>query len=753
MSPGKVTSKEKLNRLIYFFPVQLLFLYLKRRHFTLLIWLVLFLIINSAFASKYGVHLLLLYPEYLSEVNILSHLILGISVGGFIMSFHISSYIINGYRFPFIATLSKPFYKYSINNSLIPFLFLLNYCWALFQYQKNVELLEPLQILQHILAVLGGAAIFMTLCFSYFLSTNLNIVSLSSKASRKRKQKERGGGASQFFGKSTNWYRLMRFSEEGFRTKTYLSDLFKVELARSSKHYEVKTLMRVLSQNRMNATFFELAVLITIFILGFFIEKSIYLVPSGASILLIFTMFMIISSALHSWFKGWSTAVFIVLALIINYTSQFTEFNYRSMALGLKYDGVLIPYDEQAIQAHFKDWQKASETLEAERRVLSRWYANQNQKKPKLIFVNVSGGGLRSGLWTYAVLNSLDTILDQRFLDKVHLISGSSGGMLGAAYYREQKLIGQSIAPDSSYALLSKDLLNPVAFTLAINDIFPRWRKVEDQGESYLLDRGYAFEEQLNQNLDGLLNKRLKDYAAVEYSAKTPTMLFTPTINNDGRRLIVASRPMVFMSAKRFEEKVFEQAEAIDFLSYFDPASPGNTRLSSIIRMSATFPYVMPNISLPTIPEVEIADAGLRDNFGFLGTSKYIVALKDWIEKNTSGVIVVQIKDSPSNIKIRENARSTLLRGLSSPLGGFYSNWLNIQQYNQESMANILKSEMEVPIHMVSFELEHGKDRISLSWHLTKKEKQRIINSIGTEHNRVERNRLKNFLEVAKTKS
>jgi len=662
------------------------------------------------------------------------------------MSFHISSYIINGFRFPFIATLSRPFYKFSLNNSIIPLIFILNYLWALYFYQKDIELVPVAEILKNEVALLAGIGMFTFLTFSYFLSTNWNLGSMSRRSKRKKEQHDSQSGTRQIFGRSLNWYRLIRFQEEGFRTKTYLSHPFKVELARSSEHYEVKTLMRVLAQNRMNATFFELAVLITIFVLGIFVERALYLVPSGASIILIFTMIMIISSALHSWFKGWSTAVFIGLVLLINYASKQAQFNYVSMARGIDYESSVVPYDQGAINAHFNDWQSASETKEAEMRVLDRWKSKQDKLKPKLVFVNVSGGGLRSALWTYAVLSNLDQSLDSNLLQHIHLVSGSSGGMLGAAFFRELGMQDQMLSSDSAVKALSKDLLNPVAFTLAVNDIFPRWRKIEEEGKVYLFDRGYAFEMQLNENLGGLMSKSLKDYRAAEFQAEIPSLLFTPTINNDGRRLLIATRPMNFLTAHSDYGSAFEQAEAIDYMSFFAPLQAENTKLSSVIRMSATFPYVMPNISLPSYPEIEIADAGLRDNFGFLGSSKYLMALKDWIVKNTSGVVVIQIKDSPSEIKIREKTRKSILSNLSSPLGGFYANWLNIQQYNQENIASILKQELGVAFDIIRFELDHGTDRISLSWHLTQKEKLRILESTETKDNLMEKKRLKNLL-------
>ena len=56
--------------------------------------------------------------------------------------------------------------------------------------------------------------------------------------------------------------------------------------------------------------------------------------------------------------------------------------------------------------------------------------------------------------------------------------------------------------------------------------------------------------------------------------------------------------------------------------------------------MSASFPYITPNVNLPSEPSLEIMDAGLADNFGVSDAVLFLYNFKDWISENTSGVIV-----------------------------------------------------------------------------------------------------------------
>ena len=111
---------QKLKRLYFSFPVQLVVMHIKKNHLMMVLWILLLGFVIQALAGRFGIPYLFLDPEYLGNVNALSFFITGICCGMFIMAFNISSYILNSFRFPFLASLSKPFQKYTINNFIIP---------------------------------------------------------------------------------------------------------------------------------------------------------------------------------------------------------------------------------------------------------------------------------------------------------------------------------------------------------------------------------------------------------------------------------------------------------------------------------------------------------------------------------------------------------------------------------------------------------------------------------------------------------
>jgi hypothetical protein len=108
--------------------------------------------------------------------------------------------------------------------------------------------------------------------------------------------------------------------------------------------------------------------------------------------------------------------------------------------------------------------------------------------------------------------------LGSEVYEQIHLITGSSGGMLGAAYYRELRFQNDKkeldyFPQDEHYLYkIGQDALNPVAYTLAVNDLFFRFHRVEYSGRKYPKDRGYAFDLKFNQNTDFVLNHEFDHY-------------------------------------------------------------------------------------------------------------------------------------------------------------------------------------------------------------------------------------------------
>ena len=132
-----MTTAKAYRRFIYSFPIQLVLVLVKKNHLLLLYWIILFGWVTGSISNTFGIPYLFLDPEYMGTVGFSSFFIMGFATGSFIMVYNISSYIVNGYRFPFIATLSRPFLKFSLNNFIVPGLFILVYLTNIIFFQMN----------------------------------------------------------------------------------------------------------------------------------------------------------------------------------------------------------------------------------------------------------------------------------------------------------------------------------------------------------------------------------------------------------------------------------------------------------------------------------------------------------------------------------------------------------------------------------------------------------------------------------------
>src|SRR5690606_23112177 len=147
--------------------------------------------------------------------------------------------------------------------------------------------------------------------------------------------------------------------------------------------------------------------------------------------------------------------------------------------------------------------------------------------KPKMVFVTASGGGKRAALWTLNALQAADSLTQGRLMENAILMTGASGGLIGATYFRVltlQQIEGEPVNPYATEHLwrLATDNLNPLIFSLLANDLFVGFTKYEYAGELYQRDRSYTFEEQLNQITGGLLDKPLSAYTEPEQRGLIP---------------------------------------------------------------------------------------------------------------------------------------------------------------------------------------------------------------------------------------
>ncbi|MBI4945717.1 MAG: patatin-like phospholipase family protein [Bacteroidetes bacterium] len=750
-----------IRRLIFFFPLQLLFLHIKKNLLLLSIWGLLFGFITQSLAPRYGVPYLFLNPEYLDEVSPLSYFIIGFACGGFVMAFNISSYTLNSYRFPFLATLSSPFTKYCFNNFIIPLLFLIVYVINVISFLEREDLYSKFEEFMMVMGFLGGVLIFVALTLLYFFRTNKDIHGMFGVKSQEAGQDELLH--KRYKRRNESWKNpyLVREARDWY-VETYLSNPFRVRLVRAVRHYKREMLRNVFLQNYRNAGIYSFIAIITLLGLGFFREVPFLMFPAGASVFLLLTMLIMLPIPLYSVFKGWAPVLLFVFLIALNFLYQMKFFNNINKVYGLDYNTKEASYDNNTLNKFASQQDTADADFKAMLETLNKWRLKnlkttvQKNEKPKFVVVCTSGGGLRSSLWTFQSLQYSDSVLQGELLKHVALITGSSGGMIGAAYLRELYWQNQSgklkdLYNPSYQKDISKDVLNAVAFSIATSDWFVSFQSVKYGEYKYNKDRGYMFEKRLNDNLRNVFSGRsISDYRLVESEAIIPMMIFSPTMVNDGRKLIVSSLPVSFLTQNAQSDKLNKLPlnDGIEFSRFFREQKADNILFTSVLRMSSTFPYITPIVSLPSEPAIEIMDAGMRDNYGIEVALKYLYSFRNWIATNTSGIVIIQIRDRHKEFPIEENPLPTIMGALSRPLGSFYGNLFYMQDFSQNQQIEYISSWFDGPVDVIDFQLKNEiPDKISLSWHLTNHEKAKVINSIDLPENQESIKKLRALLE------
>ncbi|MCB9196005.1 MAG: patatin-like phospholipase family protein [Flavobacteriales bacterium] len=734
------------KKVIYFFPIQLLVLHFKRNHLLLFFWLLLYLYVNNAIGSKYGISYLFLAPEYLGNVDGFSFAILGFALGGFIMAFNIYSYILHANEFPFLATLSRPFLKFCYNNLMIPLFFYFLICYKSYFFQVNQELVSSVTAFVNLLAFTAGLIIFLIITFSFFLYFNKNVFALSGKDENYFESLKKDKVKESTFVKETAWYKRMSRVRKS-QVLTYIYSPVSIRLARDTDHYDAKLLKEVFAQNHINASIFEFTLIISFLVLGIFRDVEWMNIPAAASILLLFTLFLLIFSAIYSWIKGWTLTLLIGGFLLFNFIANYTDsLKFKNYAYGIDYS-TSAEYTWENLNQLNTNVAYRDSSFQHGKLMLDNW-ASKNRKlyntKPKLILLNISGGGLRASMWTMEILSYLDSVSNGKFFNQTHLITGASGGMIGATYFRELYLQSKTDSTidltDNKYTTqLSEDLLNPLTFGIATTDLLFRYQKVHDGNYSYTKDRGYSFEQKLIKNLDGTFeDKRIYDYWEDEFYSNIPMIIYSPSVVNDGRRMLVSPQPIGYLTyhSDTLFTNGYNSMENIEFSKLFERNDPFNLKVTSAMRMSATFPYILPMVTMPTEPPVELMDAGIRDNYGLKTSLNFLDVYSDWIEKNTSGVIIVQIRDKQKYFEVENSSNGMVIQRLFAPLGSFYSNTTKVHDYTNDQLLQLMMNETDFPIESLTFYMEQNKGKhISMSWHLTSLDKKNILQAVNESDN------------------
>lgn len=421
----------------------------------------------------------------------------------------------------------------------------------------------------------------------------------------------------------------------------------------------------------------------------------------------------------------------------------------------------------EAIQKRHEVLRKALADLEDQR--LTNWskLAGKGQP-PKMIVVAVSGGANRSALWTAVVLAELErefrTLPGSPELGhNVRVITGASGGMVGASYYAATLKregghgdLADAGALERFLLPTAGDHLTPIAQRALFVDLPMAWLPVENT-----YDRGRALEDSWARHQDGALKQSFRALAQGEAEGWRPSLILSPMLVEDGRLLLVSNLYLPFLTENRGSfltpdepptgvaparaRRTRPRAKGLE------PDGPGQYRyslsaleffnlfphrddfeLGTAVRMSATFPYASPAAELPTTPRRRVVDAGYYDNYGVGVASSWIYHYRELLLAQTSGVVLIQIRDQASDERrlygSSGESDSWLWRGvewLTGPLVGAKSAMESVSSFRNDeqvqSLSDYFARQTDDPDWFTTVVFD-CREEVAMNWYLSREE-------------------------------
>ena len=721
--------KAWLRGFFYSFPVQLLFLHFRKYQVLLVFWFVLFSTVNGTFMRAFGANSLYLAPEYLGSVNALGAGIVGVSIGMFIMSWNIASFILFSRHFRFLAATTNPFLRYCVNNFVIPLAFLIFYFIKAWVFLRQKELIPAAEYLLLSGGFLFGLLLILGLSFIYFFRADRSIyrrmmpvISNPKDYIRHLKQGELPPSESKII-----------------KVEWYLETPLFVRKTRDVSHYTRDFIEKIFKRHHFAAVLSVFAAFLFLIAIGFLQDSAFFQIPAAASITIFFAILIGVAGAFTYFLQSWSVPYLLGLIVILNLFYTWNWIDPRNKAFGLKYTNTAQrpAYNKEHLLEMVSAKNVSADSLNMIT-VLENWKRRQGEEKPIFVIMNTSGGGTRSATFSMGILQRLDSVTNGELMKKTFLITGASGGMMGASYFRElylRKQKGENIhLQDRKYLDdIAGDLLNPLFSSFVARDLISPSLKFKVGPYVYVKDRAYAFESQLNKNTNGFLNKQLKDYKEEERNATIPLMFFNSVISRDSRKLIISTQPIRFMMQSRHDTAMIPamDPDVLDFTSFFKNQDPYNLRILSALRMNATFPIVLPNVWLPSDPVIDVMDAGLRDNYGQETGLRFLEFFDDWISQNTRGVLIIQLRDRPAGAWDYPYVTENIGDHATKPFLILQHNWFKTMEYVQNDLLSYYTQHAEHSIQKIVFQYvpERMEDKAALNFHLTQREKKNIMSS------------------------
>jgi hypothetical protein len=355
------------------------------------------------------------------------------------------------------------------------------------------------------------------------------------------------------------------------------------------------------------------------------------------------------------------------------------------------------------------------------------------------IVIAINGGGIQAAAWAAQALTGLEERARAErlasFADSVRLVSAVSGGSVGAAYFLNEYSAASGFNPRADLKAVRENAqsssLHAVGWGLLYWDIR---RPYVPWSVGLFNDRGFALERAWRRAKG--LDERLSTWRHGVREGHRPAVVFNATAADIGTRFLFSNTTV----QEKEGQSDFHQSYPLK-----------DVLISTAVRLSATFPYVSPvsrafdGRLLPDEPHM--ADGGYYDAYG-------VSSLVDWLDaalrdEKSSGqiasVLVIEVRgDQRPELKDDDDPDPTRRRDKDRKTGTGHRSWsyqlrapigamLEVRTAGQ-----IAHNEAELCLLIKRWELSPRKIRIDrvllefpepnppLSWHLTRRERDRI---------------------------
>lgn len=347
----------------------------------------------------------------------------------------------------------------------------------------------------------------------------------------------------------------------------------------------------------------------------------------------------------------------------------------------------------------------------------------------RAIVVAAAGGGIQAAAWTTRVLYGLNEETGGALNRMLRLLSGISGGSMGAACY--VNWIANPEQARNPFEAASDGSLDEVAWGLAWPDLL---RFFLPFVFGWMPDRGTALElawegnSRASKNDPRQLTGAMSEWNTRSRAGTLPGLILNSTMVETGAPLMMGTTEIdmtkneLCLTGWKTGDQLHRRGNQLMDVPVVRAA-----------RLSASFPYVSPSARPANANQSpHMIDGGLYDNYGMATLTEWLnQALEEQEEKPTGkrveSVLIIETNGFPATKDtIPKKTRAGWVFQLVAVIAALVSVRTTSQVCNRDFQADLLAEKWrgKVDIQKVSFNYK-GK-HIPLSWHLTPEQIQAI---------------------------